>query len=336
MSLMDEGGIEVRLVRGAPADRRAARVAQGQAASACSASSPSIGVTAHARSRDRVVVRRDRRRDRRRDGPRSLRRRAEPDRACTRRTAASSPSSRRAITCGTLGPVVREALARRGSRWDASTASPSRTGRASSGRCSSACRWRRGSRGRAGCRSWASITSSVTSSPCSFVARGEAEPAPEFPFVALLASGGHTAIYRVDGPTRRARPRARRDARRRGGRGVRQGREAARPRVPGRPGDRSPRGERATRRRVPLHAADGSLEVVRAELLRDQDAGRRARARARAPEDRERARGYLRVVPGGRDLGAREEAGRRGASRRACARWSSAAASRRTASSARA
>lgn len=25
-------------------------------------------------------------------------------------------------------------------------------------------------------------------------------PAPEFPFVALLASGGHTAIYRVDGP----------------------------------------------------------------------------------------------------------------------------------------
>jgi N6-L-threonylcarbamoyladenine synthase len=29
-------------------------------------------------------------------------------------------------------------------------------------------------------------------------ARGEAQP--EFPFVALLASGGHTAIYRVDGP----------------------------------------------------------------------------------------------------------------------------------------
>jgi N6-L-threonylcarbamoyladenine synthase len=30
-------------------------------------------------------------------------------------------------------------------------------------------------------------------------APGEARP-PEFPFVALLASGGHTAIYRVDGP----------------------------------------------------------------------------------------------------------------------------------------
>ena len=29
----------------------------------------------------------------------------------------------------------------------------------------------------------------------------EADAPPEFPFVALLASGGHTAIYRVDGPT---------------------------------------------------------------------------------------------------------------------------------------
>ncbi|MGH7284143.1 MAG: tRNA (adenosine(37)-N6)-threonylcarbamoyltransferase complex transferase subunit TsaD, partial [Polyangiaceae bacterium] len=29
---------------------------------------------------------------------------------------------------------------------------------------------------------------------------GEARRVPEFPFVALLASGGHTAIYRVDGP----------------------------------------------------------------------------------------------------------------------------------------
>jgi N6-L-threonylcarbamoyladenine synthase len=30
--------------------------------------------------------------------------------------------------------------------------------------------------------------------------RETSPPAPEFPFVALLASGGHTAIYRVDGP----------------------------------------------------------------------------------------------------------------------------------------
>jgi N6-L-threonylcarbamoyladenine synthase len=34
-----------------------------------------------------------------------------------------------------------------------------------------------------------------------FLRRGEAqEPAPGFPFVCLLASGGHTAIYRVDAP----------------------------------------------------------------------------------------------------------------------------------------
>lgn len=33
-----------------------------------------------------------------------------------------------------------------------------------------------------------------------FVLRTPAQPVPEFPYVALLASGGHTAIYRVDGP----------------------------------------------------------------------------------------------------------------------------------------
>lgn len=37
-----------------------------------------------------------------------------------------------------------------------------------------------------------------------FLQRGEARTAiPEFPFVALLASGGHTALYRVDGPLAR-------------------------------------------------------------------------------------------------------------------------------------
>jgi N6-L-threonylcarbamoyladenine synthase len=34
-------------------------------------------------------------------------------------------------------------------------------------------------------------------------ARAADDPAPAFPFVALLASGGHTAIYRVDGPSAR-------------------------------------------------------------------------------------------------------------------------------------
>ena len=33
-----------------------------------------------------------------------------------------------------------------------------------------------------------------------FLKRGNVTAAPAFPFVALLASGGHTAIYRVDGP----------------------------------------------------------------------------------------------------------------------------------------
>ena len=33
-----------------------------------------------------------------------------------------------------------------------------------------------------------------------FLRRGDAPPPPEFPYVALLASGGHTALYRVDGP----------------------------------------------------------------------------------------------------------------------------------------
>ena len=33
-----------------------------------------------------------------------------------------------------------------------------------------------------------------------FLQRGTPHDVPEFPFVALLASGGHTAIYRVDGP----------------------------------------------------------------------------------------------------------------------------------------
>ena len=33
-----------------------------------------------------------------------------------------------------------------------------------------------------------------------FLRRKDAEPVPAFPFVALLASGGHTALYRVDAP----------------------------------------------------------------------------------------------------------------------------------------
>ena len=56
----------------------------------------------------------------------------------------------------------------------------------------------------------------------------------EPPFLCLIASGGHTLLARVDGPPRLRGARA--HARRRGGRGVRQGRAAARPRLSGRPG----------------------------------------------------------------------------------------------------
>ena len=61
----------------------------------------------------------------------------------------------------------------------------------------------------------------------------------EPPFTCLLASGGHTML--VDVRAARRLPRARDDARRRCRRGVRQGRPAARARLPGRQGDRRAR-----------------------------------------------------------------------------------------------
>ena len=65
---------------------------------------------------------------------------------------------------------------------------------------------------------------------------GEAEKeAPPFPLVALVVSGGHTFL--VEMRDHLDLPPARHDGRRRGGRGVRQGRAAAGPRLPGRPGD---------------------------------------------------------------------------------------------------
>ena len=58
-------------------------------------------------------------------------------------------------------------------------------------------------------------------------------PLPE-PCLAMLVSGGHSSLLRVERRHRRRRP-ARRDHRRRGGRGLRQGRPAARAAVPRRP-----------------------------------------------------------------------------------------------------
>ena len=88
-------------------------------------------------------------------------------------------------------------------------------------------------------------------------------------------------------PARRAGHRgpghaARRDDRRRGGRGVRQGRPAARAAVPGRPAHR-PGGPRGRPRggRVPARAHRPARRAVRLLLLRPQDRGRPARRGAR-------------------------------------------------------
>ncbi len=68
-----------------------------------------------------------------------------------------------------------------------------------------------------------------------WLAEGQEHVEPVFPLVTLVVSGGHTFLAEM---TRASHlPRARRHGRRRGGRGVRQGRPPARPRVSGRPRD---------------------------------------------------------------------------------------------------
>ena len=75
-----------------------------------------------------------------------------------------------------------------------------------------------------------------------FLRVGGAEPILEPPFVCLLASGGHTLLARVEDHASFDGPRA--HARRRGRRGVRQGRAPARPAVPRRAGARAARPRR--------------------------------------------------------------------------------------------
>ena len=100
-------------------------------------------------------------------------------------------------------------------------------------------------------------------------------PAPALPRAARLR--------RALQPARRAGHRgpghaARRDDRRRGGRGVRQGRPAARAAVPGRPAHRPGRPRRRPRGgRVPARAHRPAGRAVRLLLLRPQDRGRPAR-----------------------------------------------------------
>ena len=99
------------------------------------------------------------------------------------------------------GPVVREALAKAGISWDgvdgiAVTNRPGLVGALLVGvQMAKGLAWARG-------LPLVGVDHLVGHLLAVFLRRSsEAEPAPEFPFVALLASGGHTAIYRVDGPT---------------------------------------------------------------------------------------------------------------------------------------
>ena len=168
--------------------------------------------------------------------------------------------------------------------------------------------------------------------------RRRTRPEPVFPLVALVVSGGHTFLaemrdhltYRLLGH----------DRRRRGRRGVRQGRPAARARLPGRPGDRS--GGRGARRATTASSrgrgsAIRTTSASRASRPRPAGSSTTARADEAACADepdgaaprrgRRRAR---RGVPGRRRRRPRhqDDPGRRGGrrARRSC----SAAASPRT------
>ena len=121
-------------------------------------------------------------------------------------------------------------------------------------------------------------------------------PEPEFPLVALVVSGGHTFL--VEMRDHLDLPAARPDGRRRGGRGVRQGRPAARPAVSGRAGDHG----RGGRRDAPRPALPARL------------AGRQRRLQLQRPQDRRAPggrRGAGRRTPIGR-AGRLEPARRRG------------------------
>ena len=106
----------------------------------------------------------------------------------------------------------------------------------------------------------------------------------EPPFLCLLASGGHTLLLDVASHRRTARPRH--DARRRRRRGVRQGRAAARPRLPRRRASSTGSRARATRPRTtsPSRACPGSTSPSPAS--RPRSSTRRASSRPRSSSAR--------------------------------------------------
>jgi len=105
-----------------------------------------------------------------------------------------------------VGPVVREAMAKAAVQWDdlagiAVTHRPGLVGALLVGvQMAKGLAWARG-------LPLVGVDHLVGHLLAVFLRRAPADPTaeapadPEFPFVALLASGGHTAIYRVDGPS---------------------------------------------------------------------------------------------------------------------------------------
>ena len=201
-----------------------------------------------ARARGRVVVRRDRHRPRRGRPPDPRRTSSRARSRSTRRPAGSCPRSRLAPTCAGSCPSSTRRGATPGPRGTTSTPWRSRAGPVSPA------------------RSWSGINVAKTlawvhDKPLVGVNHleghvyaawlrdpGQADgQEPIFPLVALVVSGGHTFLvemtdhltYRLLGP----------DRRRRRGRGVRQGRPAARPAVPRRAVDPEGRAGRDPPRR---------------------------------------------------------------------------------------
>ena len=204
------------------------------------------------------------------------RRRRTARSSCTRRTAASCRSSRRAITCATCARDSRGARSARASSSSdvdgiAVTARPGLAGALLVGV--------QAAKALALAREHAARRRRSPGRPpaarCSCRSRARPRAAAEYPFVALLVSGGHTALYRVDGPELDAVTRARRHARRRRRRSLRQGRQAARASA-----------IRAARSSIKL-AHDGDRDALRAAAA---DAPQRlARVQLLGPEEQRRA-----------------------------------------------
>ena len=195
-----------------------------------------------------------------------------------------------------LLPVIDEALtAGRHHARRTSAASRSTTRRDSSGRCWSASRRRRCSRWGSVCRSSRSTTSQSHIFACRMAAGRDI-----FPCVGLVVSGGHTALFRCD--TALSHDAARRHARRRGRRGIRQGRGDPRARLPRRPGGRTRSGRRRPEG-VPLPARVHRRRPARIQLQRAEDGGavrlpRPGREPGDAAAGRAEARRPRRELPG--------------------------------------